>query len=77
MVTPSPQPVQHAYQNSDLASHGGYIYLQALDKVYAIDPVTLRVAAPVSRGVTTRRIAILDDQLLHPVGPTLMRTAIR
>lgn len=77
VVNPAAQPVQHAYQNSDLASHGGYIYLQALDKVYAVDPATLRVATPVPAGVSTRRIAIVDNYLLHPVGAKLMRTTIR
>lgn len=63
--------------NVDLASVDGLIYLAAIDRVYTIDPRTLRVEAPASMGVTHRRLAVIDGQVYYPSGTELRKISRR
>lgn len=68
-----PQPEEVTYNNVDLAYVDGLIYLTAIDRVYTIDPKTLRVETPVDSGVTHRRLAEIGGEVYYPSGTELRK----
>jgi hypothetical protein len=74
-VNTLPQPAEPTYNNVDLAYVDGLIYLAAIDRVFTIDPKTLRVEAPVPSGVTHRRLAVIGGDVYYPSGTELRKIA--
>lgn len=72
-VNTLPQPNELTYNNVDLAHVDGLIYLAAIDRVFTIDPKTLRVEAPVTSGLTHRRLAEIDGDVYYPSGTELRK----
>ncbi len=68
MVYPAPATTGAVYRNADLVYADGVFYLAAMDKVYVVDPATLRVTAAVPSGMSTQRLAISGSRVLYPAG---------
>ncbi|WP_022910601.1 hypothetical protein [Aestuariimicrobium kwangyangense] len=73
MVNTLPQPVETTWKNVDLEYVNGLLYLAAIDRVYTIDPISLRVETPVPSGVTHRHLAVVGNDVYYPSGPELRR----
>ncbi|HET7399828.1 MAG TPA: hypothetical protein VFJ94_15025 [Intrasporangium sp.] len=75
MVYPAPPTTGAVYRNADIVFAGGLIYLAAMDKVYAVDPSTLRVTAAVPSGVSTPRLAVSGSRIYYAAGTQLRSIA--
>ena len=71
MVYPAPATTGAVYRNADLVYADGVFYLAAMDRVYVVDPATLRVTAAVPSGMSTQRLAITGGRVLYPAGTTV------
>ncbi|MBC9821925.1 hypothetical protein [Terrabacter sp. MAHUQ-38] len=70
MVYPEQVRQEVTYKNADLVYSGGLLYLAA-GKVYAIDPLTLRVSSPVASGLTSRQLAVVGSRIYYAAGTAL------
>ena len=71
MIYPAPKTTGAVFRNADLVYADGVFYLAAMDKVYVVDPATLRVTAAVPSGMSTQRLAISGNRVLYPSGSTV------
>lgn len=71
------QPETPTYRNIGLVQARGLLYLAVVDRIYTIDPVTLRISLPVASGVTHRNLAVIGDDVYYPSGVELMRVRPR
>lgn len=69
------QPTTVAWKNVDLEYLDGLLYLATIDRIYTVDPVTLRVEMPVPSGVTHRHLAVVGGAVYYPAGPELRKIA--
>lgn len=77
VVDPVSGADQPTYRNTDLVSHRGYLYLRSRGRIYAVDPVSLRIATPVRTGVTGRGLIRVGARLLVSRGDHLMALDIQ
>ncbi|MER7073758.1 hypothetical protein [Terrabacter sp. NPDC000476] len=71
MVYPAPATSGAVYRNADLVYADGVFYLAAMDRVYVVDPATLRVTAAVPSGMSTQRLAVTGSRVLYPAGTSV------
>ncbi|KRE35520.1 hypothetical protein ASG73_16425 [Janibacter sp. Soil728] len=71
-VDPTPTADRPTYRDTDLVSHGGYLYLRARGRLHAVDPVSLRIATPLGHGVTARGLVRVGDRLVVGAGDRLV-----
>ncbi len=71
MIYPAPATTGAVLRNADLVYADGVFYLAAMDKIYVVDPATLRVTAAVPGGITTPRMALTQDRVYYAVGTEL------
>lgn len=71
MIYPAPPTTGAVYRNADLVYADGVFYLAAMDKIYVVDPTTLRVTAAVPSGVSIPRLALSGDRIYYASGTVL------
>jgi hypothetical protein len=71
MIYPAPATTGAIYRNADLVSLDGVLYLAAMDRVYVVDPATLRVTAAVTSGVSTPQLAVVGGRVFYASGTVL------
>ncbi|MDO5503682.1 MAG: hypothetical protein Q4G67_10955 [Actinomycetia bacterium] len=68
-----PEAVTPTFRHVDLEWVNGLLYFATGDRVYTVDPKSLRVDAPVGSGVTHRVLAVIDGEVFYARGPVLGR----
>lgn len=58
-------------------THRGYLFLRTNGRLYAVDPINLRTATPVSEGVTARGIVRVDDRFVVGASDHVLAVDIR
>lgn len=71
MIYPAPATTGAIYRNADLVHADGVFYLAAMDKVYVVDPATLRVTTAVPSGASTQQLALAGSRVYYGSGSTL------
>ncbi|WP_165399647.1 hypothetical protein [Janibacter limosus] len=76
-VDPTPVGDSPTFRSTDLVTHRGYLFLRTNGRLYAVDPINLRTATPVSEGVTARGIVRADDRLVVGASDHVLAVDIR
>lgn len=78
-ITVDPTPVRDSptFRSTDLVTHRGYLFLRTNGRLYAVDPINLRTATPVSEGVTARGIVRVDDRFVVGASDHVLAVDIR
>ena len=71
MIYPATATTGAVFRNADLVYLDGVFYLAAMDRVYVVDPATLRVTAAVPSGVSTPRLAVAGTRIYYAAGTVL------
>lgn len=67
MVYPAQETTGSVTRNADLIYQDGLFYLSAGQRLYTVDPYTLRVSNPVPSGVTANPIAAVGQRIYYSV----------